>query len=296
MQLEQKLAQQGVRASVEGERRRANHVSLPTRLAFAALFATRRGSANAHDLHVAVREMAFEDLPQAFDGYTILFMSDLHVAQTPKAVAAAADLVRSMAPDLAVLGGDYQTFGRPTPAQVGTALAPLLGALAPPDGVLALLGNHDSHEVADELEGLGARVLVNEWASVTRGGAVLRLLGLDDVHSFFTPAATRALHEHRDGFRIALVHTPELATNAAEAGFRLYLAGHTHGGQICLPGGRPIVTFLDSHRALATGAWRWMGMQGYTTTGVGSGSPPLRFNCRPEIALIRLRRAAATSR
>ena len=59
----------------------------------------------------------------------------------------------------------------------------------------------------------------------------------------------------------------------------------------CLPGGRPIMTALDSHRRLAAGAWEWRGMRGYTSTGVGTGDPPVRFNCRGEVALLTLVRA-----
>ena len=80
---------------------------------------------------------------------------------------------------------------------------------------------------------------------------------------------------------------------AADHGFHLYLTGHTHGGQICLPGGRPILTHLTQHRRYARGQWRHGAMQGYTSTGIGVSALPVRYNNRGEVALITLRRATA---
>jgi uncharacterized protein len=79
-----------------------------------------------------------------------------------------------------------------------------------------------------------------------------------------------------------------MADVAAAAGYALYLSGHSHGGQVCLPGGRPILTAMDSHRRLATGPWQWDGMLGYTTRGVGVVQRT-RFNCPPEVVVLRLR-------
>ena len=78
---------------------------------------------------------------------------------------------------------------------------------------------------------------------------------------------------------------------AAAAGCALYLCGHTHGGQICLPGGRPILTHLTRCRHLASGRWQCGAMTGYTNRGIGVSGPPLRFNCSGEAAVITLRRS-----
>ena len=106
----------------------------------------------------------------------------------------------------------------------------------------------------------------------------------------YTDAARAALETAPDGFKIALIHAAELADIAANAGFSLYLAGHTHGGQVCLPGGRPIITHLGRHRRYASGLWRHGSMTGYTTTGIGVSGLPVRFNSRGEVVLITLRR------
>jgi predicted MPP superfamily phosphohydrolase len=82
-----------------------------------------------------------------------------------------------------------------------------------------------------------------------------------------------------------------MAGEAAAAGHALYLCGHCHGGQVCLPGGRPVITHLSRHRELHTGLWRHGDMWGYTSTGAGLSVPPVRFNCRGEVTEFRLRTA-----
>jgi hypothetical protein len=125
---------------------------------------------------------------------------------------------------------------------------------------------------------------------VRRGGQTIALTGIDDVHRFYTPAAHAALSAHDpQAFGIVLAHSPEMAGEAAAAGHSLYLCGHCHGGQLCLPGGRPLITHLSRHRDLYAGLWRYGEMWGYTSTGAGLADPPIRFNCRGEVTEFRLR-------
>lgn len=233
---------------------------------------------------------AFPDLPAAFDGYTILHLSDLHVGNVPGLMAEAGRRLAEESVDLVVLTGDIQTHGQPAPVEAARRLADLLAPLKPRDGVVAVLGNHDSHALVPPLEQRDVRVLTNQRLSIARGADHLHLIGLDDPHAFHTHAAEALLGERPEGFSVALVHTPDLADVAARAGHRLYLCGHTHGGQICLPGGRPLFTALDCHRHLASGPWRLDGLQGYTSRALGSSRPPLRINCPAEAAVIRLSR------
>jgi predicted MPP superfamily phosphohydrolase len=268
------------------------HILPAVRLALMAVGLHERGRRNAGLLRLAEMELRFDTLPPAFDGYRVAFLSDLHVGALPEALHAAQRLVDGLACDLAVLGGDFQSRGHPAPAEAGRLMAPLLAKLKPADGVVGVLGNHDRHEMVAVLERLGVRMLINERLTVERGGQRLHVVGTDDPHCFYHESAHHALADSgADGFRIAVVHTPELADVAAAAGFSLYLAGHTHGGQICLPGGKPLITALDSHRPLALGAWRHHGMQGYTTSGIGASSPTVRFNSQGEVCVIRLRRS-----
>jgi predicted MPP superfamily phosphohydrolase len=259
--------------------------------ALAALALRRRALANTLAIELTECEIAIDGLPEAFDGYRILQLSDIHVGRIPGLIAAAAAIVRQLDVDLAVLTGDIQTWGVPGAAAATAQLAPLLDGIRANDGVLGVLGNHDRHDLPDHLERRGVRMLVNEDCVIERNGALLRITGVDDVHYFYSGAAIRALQAPTAATTsIALVHSPELADVASEAGYALYLAGHTHGGQICLPNGKPILTAIEHHREFATGPWRHGRMFGYTSRGVGAVRR-VRFNCPPEITVVRLRRA-----
>jgi predicted MPP superfamily phosphohydrolase len=117
----------------------------------------------------------------------------------------------------------------------------------------------------------------------------LHITGVDDVHRFHTEHAHAALEEAPDGFCIALVHSPE-AAEAAALRHRLYLTGHTHGGQICLPGGRPFATGMKRNQHLARGAWRHGDMVGYTSRGLGACVLPFRSYCPGEVVSVTLRK------
>ena len=86
-----------------------------------------------------------------------------------------------------------------------------------------------------------------------------------------------------------LSHTPEVYRQAAEAGFALMLSGHTHGGQLCLPGSIPIKLEAVLPRQMGAGAWKYRGMNGYTSVGVGTSILPVRLNCPAEVTLHVLR-------
>ena len=137
---------------------------------------------------------------------------------------------------------------------------------------------------------IGLTVLINRTHHVRRGAQALALTGIDDVHRYYTPAASAALAAHDpQAFGIVLAHSPEMAGEAAAAGHDLYLCGHCHGGQVCLPGGRPLITHLSRHRDLYAGLWRYGEMWGYTSRGAGLADPPVRFNCQGEVTEFRLR-------
>jgi uncharacterized protein len=249
----------------------------------------RRGVRNALALGVSEVELFFPNLPPAFDGYSILHLTDLHLRRLPRLIDRIVEQARDHTIDLAVITGDFQSHGWPSPEVVAADATQLVAGLNARDGVLGVLGNHDTHRIVEPLEQAGIRMLVNECASITRGDGVIHITGLDDINRFYTPDAERVLAEPAPGpFAMALVHSAELADVAAAAGYSLYLSGHTHGGQICLPGGRPVFTALDTHRRLVAGQWQWDGMLGYTSRGVGV-SQRARFNCPPELVVLRLR-------
>lgn len=251
------------------------------------------GRRNALAARLVERVFAFADLPPAFDGYRILHVSDTHFDILPELAAVAGAMLADLEVDLLVLTGDVHGHHRAPLAHSVAPLAAMLEDFQPRDGRVAVLGNHDPADMAEALERLDFAVLINDSMTVRRGREKLVLTGLDDVHRFFTPAARAALDEAPPGFRIALVHSAEMADFAAAEGHALYLCGHTHGGQFCLPGGRPIVTHLRRCRFGARGEWRLGRMVGYTSAGLGVSGAPLRYNCPGEMAVITLRRRGA---
>jgi len=141
------------------------------------------------------------------------------------------------------------------------------------------------------LEAMGIRVLLNECETLVRGDQRIYLAGIDDAHYFRADNIEKASLPIPNGsFSILLSHTPEVYRQAAHADFNLMLSGHTHGGQICLPGSVPITLEAVLPRRMGSGAWQYHDMSGYTSVGAGSSVVPVRLNCPPEITLHRLRR------
>jgi hypothetical protein len=277
-------------STVLGRRARSSLVLKLAKMFLRGLHLDRLAKASVMDLRLTEIDLICPALPLAFDGYTLLQLSDLHVGITSGLVERAAGLVRNLPVDVAVFTGDIQTAGWPDAARAVRLLDPLLDSVRARDGMIAVLGNHDSHDLPEHLEQRGVTVLINECAEIRRGGDTIHVNGTDDVRYFFTEAAVRILNARSSGFSIALVHSPELADIAAETGHALYLTGHTHGGQIVLPGGRAVFTATVKNARLASGAWRLGGMQGYTSRGIGTGSVTIRWNCPAEIVHIRLHR------
>lgn len=243
-----------------------------------------RARRNARTIHTVHNELAEPGLPAAFRGYRILHLSDLHIDVSPEAARAIIAAVRGVEYDLCVLTGDYRfaTTGAIGPTLQG--LAELRAALA--GDVYAVLGNHDSVLMLPALEAMGIRVLMNEHVHIQRGSERLCLAGVDDAHFFGAANFEQALAGvAADEFTLMLSHTPEVYRQAAHSGVDVLLCGHTHGGQICLPGGFPL--FLDARipRSLGRGLWRYGGMTGYTSRGAGTSIVEVRLNCPAEITL-----------
>jgi hypothetical protein len=249
-----------------------------------------RGVRNAAKVKICENVIDAPRLPAAFDGFTILQLSDLHVDISAAAMERVAELVRGLDYDLCVLAGDYrgQTWGPYEPSLAG--MAEICAALKGP--VYGVLGNHDTICMVPGLEKMGIKMLLNETDVIERQGARIHLAGIDDAHFYRVDNIEKAADDiPHDAFSILLTHTPEIYRQAAHADFDVLLSGHTHGGQICLPGGVPITLSAVLPRALGAGAWRHHGMVGYTAVGAGASVVPVRFNCPPEITLHRLRRS-----
>jgi predicted MPP superfamily phosphohydrolase len=250
----------------------------------------RRGQRNALAIEVRENEVSIANLPQAFDGYTILHISDPHLDINTVFTDALGQRIRTLQYDLCVLTGDYRakTFGPVDPTLV--QLRRLRPHINGP--VYAILGNHDSIRMVPAMEDMGYQMLLNESARINHGGDAIYLAGIDDAHFYRLENFHRAAHDIPHGaVSVLLSHTPEVYRHAAHAAFDLTLCGHTHGGQICLPGGVPVLTDSDIPRSLVRGPWRYHEMAGYTSAGAGSCIVDVRLNCPPEVTLHRLRRA-----
>ncbi len=145
---------------------------------------------------------------------------------------------------------------------------------------------------AEDLKVAGAMtVLLNEALALRRGDQALWLAGIDDPHYYRADNLEKTCERiPEDAVSVLLAHSPEIFRNAAHAGFDVMLCGHTHGGQVCLPGGVPLYTNARCPRALCAGAWRFGDLIGYTSAGSGVSVSDVRFNCPPEITVHRLTR------
>jgi predicted MPP superfamily phosphohydrolase len=239
---------------------------------------------------VVDRVLRLPDLPAALEDFIILHLSDLHLDLDPGFVPALIQRLQGLQYDLAVITGDFRnkTFGPLEPTIA--ACRAVLRHLHPP--VYAVLGNHDPLALVPPLEAAGIRFLLNEHVALAHRGAPLVLAGVDDSVYYRTHDLARALAGSPAGApRILLSHSPSLHRLAAAHGIHAMLAGHTHGGQVCLPGGHIVIASEPSPRKFLRGPWEHDGVQGYTSSGTGACGVPFRLNCPAEITRHILRRA-----
>ena len=248
----------------------------------------RRACQNADKVAIRQNNLAFQKLPPSFDRFTILHLSDLHADLSQGAMEHLTEIVGNLRFDVCVLTGDYrgQTYGPCEPAM--SYIARMRTQIKGP--MYAVLGNHDSIQMVPQLETMDIRVLLNECVIIHRGGQQIYIAGIDDAHFYRADDIELAASSiPRGAFSILLSHTPEVFEQAAKTGFDLMLSGHTHGGQLCLPGSIPIRLGASLPRRMGAGAWRHREMEGYTSVGVGTSVLPVRLNCSPEITLHVLR-------
>jgi len=249
-------------------------------------------------------EVRLPGLPPSLDSLTMAQLSDFHLGPYVGAqdVRRSVEMTNALGADLVVLTGDfvYQS------AAYSAACARELAALRARYGAFAVLGNHDiwtdADQVAVNLSNAGIRVLRNEGLPLSIGSAALWLVGVEDTgllgsafgdfRAFWQPRAD-ALAQilatiPGDAPRILLVHNPDFSEMLPEGRVDLALCGHTHGGQVRLPLlGPPIVPSCFGQK-YAGGLVMGPRTTVYVNRGIGVIAPPVRFNCRPEITLLRL--------
>jgi predicted MPP superfamily phosphohydrolase len=246
-----------------------------------------RGRRNAQRVSLRRNELFFDGLPPAFDGFTILQISDLHIELSKEAMQNACEVARHADYDICVLTGDFRA-GYAAFESTLEGMAKVRAVLRNP--IYGVLGNHDTIRMVPSLEAMGIRMLLNESDTILRSGQSIYVAGIDDAHYHRAHDIERTVsHIPEKAFSILLSHTPEIYHQALHAGFKLLLSGHTHGGQICLPGGIPITLDAKLPRYMGAGAWRYGDLHGYTSVGAGTCMVPVRFNCPAEITLHVLR-------
>jgi len=259
------------------------------RLVLRLMLLHKRGKRNARKIDVRHHSVVLERLPREFDGYTLLQLSDMHLDMAPDLPHALIEAVRQAGHyDACVITGDFRakTYGPFQPAL--DAMQQVIEHLSGP--VYGVLGNHDTIRMAPGLEALGIRMLLNESVPLERGGRAIYLAGIDDPHFYRADNIEKATDRiPRGAVAILLSHSPEMYRHAAYADFDLMLSGHTHGGQICLPGKIPLMLNANAPRRFCMGAWNYRSLHGYTSTGSGVSIVDVRFNCPAEITLHRLR-------
>jgi predicted MPP superfamily phosphohydrolase len=247
------------------------------------------GRRKALDIQLTENELLISHLPAAFDGLTLLHLSDLHVDMNPEATEALIKRVEKLDYDICVITGDYRAW---TMGPIDRAMAGMRSlSMVLKQPVYAVLGNHDSIHMVPHLEDMGIRILLNESVTLEREGETIHLAGIDDAHYYRVDNLEKSAHDiPGDSVSILLSHTPEVYRQAAHTGFDVLLCGHTHGGQICLPGGYPLTLDANCPRYMGSGNWRYHSMMGYTSVGAGTSIVDVRLNCPPEVTLHRLRR------
>lgn len=271
-----------------------------TGLAAAPLLAVSATSAYARLIEpdhyeLSETDIFIRDLPASFDGFRIVQVSDVHHSRIVSLaeVRRVVELAQSAKPDMVALTGDYTTMYR----RYIEPCAEALGTLEAPEGVWAVLGNHDHYTDAQlttrALERAHIQVLGNANTLLRRGADVLQLSGVDDW-SWGKSDWPRAFHGlDRKRPSLLLSHQPRVLDLAETHGVSLILSGHTHGGQVSLPLIGSPARFISSEMKYERGLYEKNGTQLYVSRGTGVIGLPVRFGSRPEVALLRLRRATS---
>jgi hypothetical protein len=137
---------------------------------------------------------------------------------------------------------------------------------------------------------MGVVVLLNDAVCIERNGDRIWVVGIDDPHYYRCHDLGRAFAEVAYGeFSIVVAHSPEAYREAEHRGASLYLCGHTHGGQVCLPGLGPLFTHSRSPRRVNSGLWQEGEMWGYTTSGAGASGLSVRYGTQAEAVVLLLK-------
>jgi predicted MPP superfamily phosphohydrolase len=236
-----------------------------------------------HQIQILRARVPVSGLPPALDGFRIGLITDLHHSEMVPAqdIVRAASLMMAERPDMIVLGGDYVTWGD---RSYVVPCSEALGTLQAPSGVYAVVGNHDDdRDMPAALISYGYEVLRDARTTVTARGEKIDLVGV----RYWTQRARdiARLTQGAQGTVILLAHDPRRLSEAAALGIPLVLSGHTHGGQVVLPG---IGAIAAKKFPVVAGTGRRENTSIFVSRGVGTVYVPYRLNCPPDVSVITL--------
>ncbi|HVD94305.1 MAG TPA: metallophosphoesterase [Vicinamibacterales bacterium] len=236
-----------------------------------------------HHLELTKTSFPVPGLPEALRGLRIGLLTDIHRSEmvSHEIVSAAVGMVMAEKPDLIVLGGDYVTW---SDRRYMTAAADGLAPLSAPYGVIAVLGNHDDdRDMPAALVARGFTVLRDARTRLTIRGEVMDFAGI----RYWTHKLTDIAHIVRGSVphTILLAHTPKRLLEAQILAVPAVMSGHTHGGQIVLPG---VGAIAAREFPVIAGLAQRQGTTIFVSRGVGTVYVPVRINCPPEVAILTL--------
>ncbi len=257
-------------------------------------------------IEIVRRDVESTTLPPELDGLVLCHISDTHITQDPRNSQSVADAIAAVDADLFVLTGDL-IHG---PKGVDCLIRWLDGLPRPLSPAVAVFGNAEhkrrinSRHLRELLEDRGIRVLVNEAMQLPLRGGVLQIVGLDDPHTGRSKPASAYAHADPQLWTLVLVHSPEGVLGLDGRRADLVLAGHTHGGQILLPGVGWVSDNTHNRVGLISGYYSAQDLAIraglhrppealYVSRGLGTSGWPIRLRCRPELPLLTLRRRAS---
>lgn len=236
-------------------------------------------------------EFTHRDVPEAFEGFRIAFISDLHYKSLfkEKDLASLVRLLNAQRADVLLMGGDYQEGCEYVPE-----LFAALAQVKTPLGTYGVMGNNDYErchdEIVREMERYGMHVLEHKVDTLRRNGEQILLAGVRNPFDLVSNGQSPTLGLSPDDFVIMLVHTPDYVEDVSVANTDLALAGHTHGGQVRIFGYAPIIPSQYGSRFLTGLKYNSAKMPLIVTNGIGTSNKNIRIGAPSEIVIITLHR------
>ena len=230
-----------------------------------------------------------DDIPEAFDGFRIAFISDLHYKSLfgQTSLRNLVRLLNKQKADVLLMGGDYQ--------EGCEHVEPLFAALSEvktPMGTYGVMGNNDYERCHDEIihtmEHYGMHVLEHKVDTIRKDGQQILIAGVRDPFNMAKNGVSPTLALSPKDFVILLVHTPDYVEDVSVANTDLALAGHTHGGQVRIFGKAPIQNSHYGMRFLTGLAYNSAQIPLIVTNGIGTSQLPIRMGAPAEIIMITL--------